>query len=52
MSKKRKWNKYVRFRFTCLGKTEDLQKPVLWATMKNICELKEPVLIFEQPFQN
>nr|XP_053635382.1 protein ZBED8-like [Cherax quadricarinatus] len=28
MSKKRKWNDdYVRFGFTCNGKTEDLQKP-------------------------
>ena len=76
MLKKRKWNDdYVRFGFTCIEKTEDLQKPqgilcetvfsnanlkpsklkntsttdmtgrMFWAMMKNICGLKERVLI-------
>jgi len=36
MSKKRKWiDNYVHFGFTCIGKTEDLQKPQ--------CMLCEPV---------
>jgi len=30
----------------------DMARPMLWAMMKNLCELEEPVIILKQPFQN
>jgi len=68
MTTKRKWkDDYVHFEFSWIGKSDDLRKhsvparrnsttdmarPMLWDKMKNLYQLKELILILEQPFQN